>query len=60
MNFSFELLYINIIHLAQLPILNMTLKKHHINICNNFYLFFNHQKCFLDHLIVIALQKHIF
>jgi hypothetical protein len=34
MNFSFEFLNIHITHLAQLPMIKMTLKWHHINICN--------------------------
>jgi len=40
MSFSFEFLNIHIIHLAQVPMINMTLKWHHINICNKIAVFF--------------------
>ncbi len=60
MNFSFEFLDIHIIHLTQLPMLYMTLKWHNINICNKIVFFFNHPTCFLDHLTMIAPQKHMF
>jgi hypothetical protein len=39
MKISFEFLDIHIIHLTQLPMLNMTLKWHHINICNRIVYF---------------------
>jgi hypothetical protein len=40
MIFSFEFLDIHVIHLAQLPMINMTLKWHHINICDKIAVFF--------------------
>jgi hypothetical protein len=54
MNFLFEFLDIHITHLAQLPMINMTLKCHHINICNKITILFHHMTCFLARLIMIA------
>jgi hypothetical protein len=51
MSFSFEFLNIHITHLAQLPMINMTLKWHHINICNKIANFFGCLTSFLAHLI---------
>ncbi len=39
MNFSFEFLNIHITHLTQIPLINMTLNWHHINICNKIVVF---------------------
>jgi hypothetical protein len=55
MNFSFEFLNIHITHLAQLPMINMTLKWHHINICNKIAIFFGRLTSFLAHLTMITL-----
>jgi hypothetical protein len=49
MNFSFGFLDIRITHLAQLPMIKITLKWHHINICNKIVNFFGCPKCFLVH-----------
>jgi len=54
MIFSFEFLNIHITHLAQLPMINMTLKWHHINICNKIVVFCGHSTCFLVSLTMIA------
>jgi hypothetical protein len=54
MNFSFEFLDIHITHLAQLPMINMTLKLHYIDICNKIAIVFGHPTCFLAHLTMIT------
>jgi hypothetical protein len=54
MNFSFEFLNIHITHLAQLPMINMTLKWHHISICNKIAICFGHLTSFLARLTMIT------
>jgi hypothetical protein len=54
MIFSLQFLDIHIIHLAQLPMINMTLKWHHINICNKIAIFLGHLMRFLAHLTTIT------
>jgi len=59
MDFSFEFLNIHIIHLAQLPMINMTLKWLHINIYNKIVVFFGCPICFLACLIVMATLSNL-
>jgi len=54
MNFLFEFFSIHINYLLQLPMNNMALKQHHINICNKANNFSIHATLFLVSLIVIT------
>jgi hypothetical protein len=60
MNFLFEFFSIHINYLLQLPMNNMALKQHHINICNKANNFSIHATLFLVSLIVITSYRQWF